>query len=100
MVELPTTLIGRSFSSSTVLGLPFSSTSYSNWPIFDGAGRQDQVLRLSALTTSAGERPLDCSARGIEIDHDLPLLAAVGVGDDAPGHGDELGADEVHRRGR
>ena len=48
-----------------------------------------------ALSTSRGARPLACSSRWVEVDHDRALLAAVDVGDDRAGDGGELRTDEV-----
>jgi hypothetical protein len=63
MVEFPTTLTGRSFSSATVRGLPFMATSYSNSPILAVPDGSTMFCWPSAVTTSAGDSPFDWSRR-------------------------------------
>src|SRR5262250_1344216 len=95
MVELPTTLMGRSPSSGTVRGAALRLTSYSNWPILAVPEGRTRLWRASALSTSFGAS-LGLEHPRVEINHDLPLLAAVGIGNGHAGNGDELGPQEVH----
>ena len=69
--------------------------SYSSWPILAVPPGWTTFCAAIALRTSAGERPLACSSFGSRFRHDGPLLAAVDVGNDGAGNGDELRPDEV-----
>ena len=74
---LPEVLIGRSFSSAVVSGLPFISTSYSYWPIFEVPEGRIRFCVLMALTTSLGAKPFGLQRRGVQVHLHLALLAAV-----------------------
>ena len=76
-------------------GLALSTMGYSLSPILAVPGGHDDVLGGEALFTSRGERPQAKSALRVEVDHDLALLAAVGVGDLRALDGGHVGADEV-----
>ena len=57
---------------------------------------QDQVLEIDgASPRPARDSPFDCSSAGIQIDHHLPLLAAIRIGNGGAGHRDQLGSQEV-----
>ena len=62
MVELLTTLMGRSFSSATVRGLAFMATSYSNSPIFAVPDGSTIFCWPRVVTMSPGESPFDWSS--------------------------------------
>ena len=49
-----------------------------------------RFCRLTALTTSAGDRPRACSCLHVEVDRDQPVLAAVRERDGDAGNRDEL----------
>src|SRR5438874_10070242 len=85
MVELPTTLTGRLFSSATVRGLAFMATSYSNSPIFAVPDGSTMFCRPRAVTMSDGESLLDCSRRWSRSTMTWRCLPPYGYGMDAPG---------------
>ena len=85
MVELPTTLIGRSFSSATVRGLAFIATSYSNSPILAVPDGSTMFCWPRVLTMSIGARPFDWSSRGSRSTITWRCLPPYGYGMDAPG---------------
>ncbi len=62
---------------------------------FNGSGRQYQILQRQGVRHVGGRQPFGLQERGVEIDHDLALLAAIRVGNGCPGHGDELSSQEV-----
>src|SRR5438128_3087386 len=95
IVELPTTLIGRSFSSVTVRGLAFIATSYSNSPIFAVPDGSTRFCWPRAVTTSVGDSPFDWSRRWSRSTMTWRCLPPYGNGTDAPGTGHELGPQEV-----
>ena len=90
MVESPTTLTGRSFNSGTVLGLKFARTSYSKRPIFAVPRRRDQILLLYGSENILGRQSLAIELNLVQINHDLTLFAAIGIGDHRARNGDEL----------
>ena len=65
-----------------------------SWPCPTAAADSDS---LTAVTTSNGDRPFACSCGRIQIDHDLPLLAAIRIRNHSARNGDQLGAEEVQR---
>ena len=60
-----------------------------------GAGRQDQVLRVDRVDHVERRQPFGLQRGRVEVDHDLPLLAAVGKRHRRALHRGELRADEV-----
>ncbi len=68
---------------------------YSKAPIFSVPAGVIRFCAASALATSWPDRPRACSACGIEVDLDLALLAAVGIGDRGARHGDQRRAQLV-----
>ena len=59
------------------------------------AGRQDDVLVADRGRHVARREPPRVETRRVDVDHDLPLFAAVGPGEHRAGDGDHVGADEV-----
>ena len=99
--HLSTVLIGRSLSSLDRARRSRSTrTSYSNCEISPcrTAAPGSAPARRSARRWV--ESPFACSQPRIEVDHHLPLLAAVRIRDDRTRHRHQLGAQEVQRRGR
>jgi hypothetical protein len=90
-----TVLIGKSPRSSRLEGASLSCTAYSKAPIFSLPTGVIRFWAASALATSCPDRPLACRAVGIEVDLNLPLLAAERVGNGGAGHGDERRAHLV-----
>ena len=68
---------------------------YSNWPIFWVPTGVIRFCAASALATSCPDSPRACSAAGIEVDLDLALLAAEGIGDRGARHGHQRRAELV-----
>ena len=92
----PIVLIGIRFRSAIVCGAALGmETSYSLGPIFDVPVGRIRFCALIALTTSSADRPFDCKRRGIQIDLNLTLLAAVGIRNRRARHGDELRSNEI-----
>ncbi len=84
MVPLGPDLIGRSFSSSTVFGLPFMLTLYSKVPIFAVPPGSTRFWALTALTTSLGDRPLACKAAELMSTITWRTLPPYGSGTEEP----------------
>src|SRR5439155_18295866 len=80
MVEGPATLIGRSFSSGTVIGLPLWRMSYSNGPIFAVPEGEITFCWANAVMTSAADSPLDCSRPGSRLTLIWLCLPPYGIG--------------------
>ena len=94
---LPSTvLIGRSFSSSTVFGLPFRSTSYSVVPIFAVPPGRIRFCCADRVDDVGRRQALGLQRLRIEVDLDLRLLAAVRIRNLRALHGRQLRAQEVH----
>ncbi len=55
----------------------------------------DDVLLIQRVQHVCGREAFGLQALGVEVDHDRALLAAVDVGDDGAGNGDQLRPDEV-----
>ena len=68
---------GSAWNWSTICGLELSLTLNSRSPMRAMPAGTITLVVCSALTTSICERPLALSLRGIDVDDDLPLLAAV-----------------------
>ena len=79
----------------TTLGAELVSTAYSKRSIFIVPEGTIRFCAEMALTTSAGESPLACSACRSISTMDLALLAAVGKGRLRAFDGGQLGADGV-----
>jgi len=81
-------------NSGTVRRLELTRTSYSNSPIL--------AVPEGRITFAAGRRGGRLAERGlrlkeirIEVDHDLALFAAVGIGNNRARNGDELWAEKI-----
>ena len=70
-------------------------TSYSDWPILAVPPGRTTFCCADGVEHVGGREALGLHAAWVQVDHDLALLAAVDVGDDGAGDGDELRADEV-----
>src|SRR5258708_13826516 len=90
MVELPTTLTGRLFSSATVRGLAFMATSYSNSPILAVPDGSTMFCWPMAVTMSAGESPLDWGRRWSRATMTWRCLPPYGYGVGGAGTGSAL----------
>ena len=73
--------MGRSFSSAIVVGALLVASWYSNVPDLHGAGRQDQILHGDGVDYIGGGKPSGLQRLKVEIHLNLPLLAAIGIGD-------------------
>ena len=90
-----TVLIGRSPSSSIFSGELLSCTVYSKTADLFRADRRDQVLRRQRVGDVLPGQSARLQRRRIEVDLDLPLFAAIGIGDRGAGHGDQRRAQLV-----
>ncbi len=79
MVDPLIVFTGRSLSAAMVVGALFISTWYSSEPILTVPEGVIRVWAFTALTMSVGDSPCACKSRYIEIDLDLPYLAAVWI---------------------
>ena len=71
-----TTLIGMLLRSSIVGGVALVRTVYCVSPIFAVPAGKVRFWALTALTTSQRRQPLGQQLCRVDIDHDLPVLAA------------------------
>ena len=94
---LPTFLIGRSLNSDIFCRSTLASTSYSNWPILAVPPGKMSCSLLSAVNTSFGDRPLDCSRPGVERDHDVTEFASIRIWNRSARNSDQLCAQKVQR---
>src|SRR5258708_10396794 len=85
MVELPTTMTGRLFSSGVVGGIAFMATSYSNSQILAVPDGRTMFCWPRAVTTAAGESALDWSRRWSRSTMTWRCLPPYGYGMEAPG---------------
>ncbi len=83
---------GIALSPAIVSGEPLSAIAYSRAPIFAVPDGRIRFWVLTALTTSVGVKPLASERRGIEIDGNQALFAAVWPGNRDAGDGDQAAA--------
>ena len=95
MREFATVLIGRSFSSWTVLGLRVQIDVVFELVHLGCSGGQNQILLSGRFSTSVGDSPFACSKPGSDSTITWRCFAAVGKGNGGAGNGDQLGAQEV-----
>ena len=88
-------LIGKSPSAEMTGGALLSWIVYSNDPIFWVPTGVIRFWPASALATSWPDRPRACIAAGVEIDLNLPRLAAIRVGNGRTRDGNERRANTL-----
>ena len=94
-MELPTCLIGRSFSSCDGSAGAVNVDVILELTDLGGAGRQYQVLQIHRVHHVGGRQTLRLKQRRIQIDHHLGLFAAVGIRNRRAGYRDELGSQKI-----
>ncbi len=95
MVAFPLGLNGKIVELLNRFGAGVEADVVFELPDFGCARGQDQVLSAHGVHDVGRRKTLGLQESGLEIDHHLPLLSAVGPGDGRTLHGGKLSANAI-----